>query len=79
MEHLLVTVLLLLLPTHGSGKKAVAQNPSWMHQKRCPRPQIGLCVWWWEMLLLLAGNVSPTGAEESTHMGGFQEFVGSEP
>lgn len=83
MEHLLVTVLLLLLPTHGSGKKAVAQNHSWMHQKRWCRSQLDPCVWWWEMLLMApAGwkSVSPSEAEESKHIGGFQgRFVGSEP
>lgn len=34
MKRLLVTVLLLLLLTHGACKKAMARNPFWMHQKK---------------------------------------------
>lgn len=52
MEHLWVTVLLLLLPIHGSGKKAMAQNRSWMHPRRWYRPQADISAWWWEMLLI---------------------------
>lgn len=52
IEHLLVTFLLLLLPTHGAGKKATAHNHSWMHQKRCYRPQLAIHVWWWETHLI---------------------------
>lgn len=49
MKHLLVTLLLFLLPTHGAGKKATAHNHSWMHQKRCYRPQQATHVWQREM------------------------------
>lgn len=82
MEHLLVMVL-LFLSIHGSGKKAMAQNDSWVHLKRWYRAQLDLCVWWWEMLLIPPcwwKQASPSGAEESVHMGGLQgKFVGSEP